>query len=90
MTRYYKSYIHGAFQRWKAGGYKEVAGSLDGVTDEYRQTVQWWTNKINNTKDQNTSNCEHYFRKLKRNRVWFAWLKMRKLQKIRAYQKLEI
>ena len=90
MTRYYKSYIHGAFQRWKAGGYKDVAGCLDGVTDEYRQTIDWWTNRINATKDQNTKNCKYFLLKKFRNKVFFAWKALRKRQKIMAHQKQEI
>jgi hypothetical protein len=40
-------------------------------------------NKIIRAKDQNTANCEHYFKKKLRLKIWKAWMKTRAYSKMK-------
>lgn len=62
---------------------------LSSVSAIYSETVENFSNKMVKIKDQNMANCEHYFKKLRRNRVWFAWLKARKYAQLKAVRKVE-
>ena len=56
---------------------------LGEVEAIHEDTVQEFQNKIVGITNQNTANCENYFRKKLRLKVWKSWLKIRLYTKIK-------
>jgi hypothetical protein len=90
LTKFMKKYIKSAFNNWKAHEFVEIQEDLDLIHSDYKSTVNKFSNKIVNIKDQNTKNVEHYIHTRWRNKIFKAWVKSRKDQRIRLIQKEEL
>ena len=84
--RFNANFMRDAITRWKKCISMEASSELELVSANYAETVESFSGKMMRIKDQNMANCEHHFRKLRRNRVWFAWQKARQYAKMKAFK----
>lgn len=91
LTKYFgrfnANFMKDAITRWKKCILMEASSELSLVSANYADTLGNFSEKMTRIKDQNMANCEHHFKKLRRNRVWFAWQKARQYAKMKAFKK---